>query len=214
MKNFIKEFVNNWYNISVYIAVAILLIVVFFIDDPLQKVLLCSAAVLFLHFFEEFGWPWGFPYMWMKVMMNSKETDSTKWNCNNLNSMYWNWLSAILIYILPAFFSDVNFLVLGAMVLSCEELIMHLILFNIKEKTLYNPWLVSGLFGLVPIACYFFINIFDASNYVWYDYVGAVVWFGVIFWACFRSPWYWKIGWIKWYPLTDQSAYGYDKPKK
>ena len=85
-----KRIINNWYNISVYISVAIFLIVAFFVTDSLQKVLLLSAAVLFLHFFEEFGWPGGFPYLGMKVMMGSDETDSTKWNCNNLNSMFGN----------------------------------------------------------------------------------------------------------------------------
>ena len=64
-----KQIINNWHNISVYIAGAIFLIVIFCITDPIQKVLLSSAAVLFLHFFEEFGWPGGFPYMGMKILM-------------------------------------------------------------------------------------------------------------------------------------------------
>lgn len=52
-----KGIINNWHNISVYLAGAIFLIVAFFVSNELQMVLLLSAAMLFLHFFEEFGWP-------------------------------------------------------------------------------------------------------------------------------------------------------------
>jgi len=207
-----KRIVNNWHYISVYIAAALFLIVAFLITDPLQKVLLSSAAVLSLHFFEEFGWPGGFPFLGMKVMMNSTETDSTKWNCNNLNSMYGNWLSLLLIYILPVFLPKVRFLVMGAMFLSVAELMGHLIVFNVKQKTLYNPGAVTAIFGLVPIACYYFLNLYDPAQFVWYDYALGFVWFAGIFYLCFRSPLYWNLGKKPGYPLTDHSAYGYDKP--
>lgn len=72
----------------------------------------------------------------MKVMMKSTETDSTKWNCNNLNSMFGNWLAAILIYILPAFLLNIKFMTLGAILLSVAELIMHLITFNVKKNNI------------------------------------------------------------------------------
>ena len=207
-----KGIINNWHNISVYVAGAIFLIVAFFVDNQLQMVLLLSAAVLFLHFFEEFGWPGGFPFLAMKVMMGSDETDSTKWDVNNLSSMFGNWLSVIMLYILPAFLLNIKFLTLAAMLLSVAELIMHLILFNVKEKTFYNPGAITAIFGLTPIACYYFLNIYQPGIYVWYDYVLAIIWFGVIFAFCFRSPLYWNLGKKEGYPLTEQSAYGFDRP--
>lgn len=209
-----KRIVNNWHNISVYIAGAIFVIVALFVTDSLQKVLLLSAAVLFLHFFEEFGWPGGFPFLGMKVMMRSDETDSTKWNCNNLSSMFGNWIAGTLLYILPAFFLNIKFLTLAAILLSVAELIMHLITFNVKERTLYNPGAITAIFGLTPIACYYFLNIYDASLYALHDYVFAFLWFAVIFWFCYRSPVYWNLGKKEGYPLTDQSAYGFYKPEK
>lgn len=33
------------------------------------RLLLAANVVLLLHFFEEFGWPGGFPHMGMKVLM-------------------------------------------------------------------------------------------------------------------------------------------------
>jgi len=208
----LNKIIDNWHYLSVYIAGALFLVAALALDDPLQKVLVLSAAVLFLHFFEEFGWPGGFPFLGVKVMLGSAETDSAKWDCNNLNSMFGNWLSVALIYLLPAFLPNVKFLVLGAMVLSTAELVMHLVLFNVRERTLYNPGFVTAVFGLVPLAVYFFMNLFDPSMYVWYDYVLAVVWFAAIFWLCFRSPLYWNLGKKEGYPLTDRSAYGSKKP--
>lgn len=177
-------------------------------------VLLLSAAVLFLHFFEEFGWPGGFPFLAMKVMMGSDETDSAKWDINNFSSMFGNWLPVIMLYILPALLLNVKFLTLAAMLLSVAELIMHLILFNVKEKTFYNLRVITAIFALAPIACYYFINIYQVSIYMWNDYVLGVICFGIIFAFCFRFPLYWNLGKKEDYPLTEQSAYGFDKPKE
>ena len=74
-----KKFVNNWQNISVLFAL-VAGIAAFVADDIITKLLLASIAVVFLHFFEEFGFPGGFPLMGMRVLMKSKEPDSTKWN--------------------------------------------------------------------------------------------------------------------------------------
>ena len=112
------------------------------------------------------------------------------------------------------FFLNIKFLTLAAILLSVAELIMHLITFNVKERTLYNPGAITAIFGLTPIACYYFLNIYDASLYAWHDYVFAFLWFAVIFWFCYRSPVYWNLGKKEGYPLTDQSAYGFYKPEK
>ena len=74
----IKKFINNWYNISVGLAVVSALIAIFVVDDMTQKLLWGAISIMFLHFFEEFGFPGGSAYMGMKVLMNSKEKDSTK----------------------------------------------------------------------------------------------------------------------------------------
>ena len=72
----IKKFINNWYNISVGLAAVSALIAIFVVDDMTQKLLWYAISIMFLHFFEEFGFPGGFPLMGMKVLMNSKEKES------------------------------------------------------------------------------------------------------------------------------------------
>ena len=204
----IKRLVNAWYNVSLVLAVVSALIAIFFMEDTIQKILWASIAFLFLHFFEEFGFPGGFPWMGMRVLMGSKEKDSTKWNCNNLNSMFGNWSFLILVYALPLVLRDVHFLLLAAMLFSLMELIVHLVLFNVKQRTIYNPGLVTAVFGLAPLAIYYFVNVFDKNFYVWSDYIFAVAWCVVVFWFSFRSPLYWGLGKLKGYKLTAQSAYG------
>lgn len=73
-----KKIVNNWHWISVYLAGVAALIASLVQMEPATKLLLAANCVLFLHFFEEFGWPGGFPWMGMKVLMGSNEMDSSK----------------------------------------------------------------------------------------------------------------------------------------
>lgn len=204
----IQKIVNNWYNVSVGLALVSLLVAVFIADDIIPRLLWLSIAILFLHFFEEFGFPGGFPWMGVKVLLGSREMDSTKWDCNNLNSMFGNWGFLFFIYALPLILSDVRFLTLAAMIFSILELIMHLILFNVKQKTIYNPGAVTAIFGLAPIGIYYFAAVFDKSLFVWSDYIAAVAWSAFVFWFSFRSPLYWSLGRIRGYKLKAQTAYG------
>ncbi|MBR3497977.1 MAG: hypothetical protein IKO05_03180 [Selenomonadaceae bacterium] len=64
---------------------------------------------------------------------------STKWNCNNLNSMFGNRSFLLPVYAAALALPDVHFLLLAAMIFSLPELVMHLILFNVKQRTIYNP---------------------------------------------------------------------------
>ena len=183
-----KNVINNWYNISVYLAGLTALIAIFYPLNLIQKSLYGSIVCLFLHFFEEFGVPGGFPWMGVKVLLGKNEMDSSKWDCNNLNCMFGNWGFLILVYIMPLIFPNVKFLTLSAMIFNFLELFMHLILFNAKQKSFYNPGMITAVFGLTPISCYYFAVLYDSKLFIWYDYLIAVSWFFFVFWFSFRSP--------------------------
>lgn len=102
----------------------------------------------------------------------------------------------------------VRFLMIAAVILSLGEIIMHLFLFNVRLKTIYNPGLITGLFGIGTIVIIYLVISFNPSLYMWYDYLIGLIYFAFVFWLCFRSPMYWSIGRIKGYPLTDRTAYG------
>ena len=203
-----KRIVNNWYNISVYLASATALLAILLPIGMVQKLLLASVSILFLHFFEEFGWPGGFPYMGVKILLGADEMDSAKWNCNNLSSLFGNWTFLLLVYLLPVFIPSVRFLTIGAFIFNFAELLMHLLLFNIRLKTWYNAGMITAVFGLAPISFYYFFVIFNPAGFFWWDYMLAAVYFVIIFLFCFRSPLYWKLGKKEGYEFTEQSAFG------
>lgn len=208
MKKFINKFVNHWFDVSVYVAGILALVAIFLPMSISQQLLLASIVVLLLHFFEEFGSPGGFPYMGVKILLGKDDRDPSHWNCNNLSSMYGNWLFLLLVYILPLFFPNLHVLMLSAMIFSFAELLMHLLIFNVRLKACYNPGMITGVFMLPPMAIYYFARVFDASLFSWYHYVLAVVWFMFVFWLSFRSPIYWGLGKKKGYDFTEQSAFG------
>ena len=49
-----KAIVKNWYNIAVYIALAVTVVLALGEWAETQRILLASLAVIHLHFFEEF----------------------------------------------------------------------------------------------------------------------------------------------------------------
>ena len=202
-----KKFINVWHYVSVYLAGLTALIAIFFPVTEIQKCFLAAITILFLHFFEEFGFPGGFPYMGMKVLMKSEETDSTKWSCNNLSSMFGNWGFLFLLYIIPLIF-PINFLILFGMLFLFAEVFMHLILFNVAMKTFYNPGMITGIFGCGAIGIYYFTQVFDKNIFVTTDYIFAVIYFVAVFVFSFRSKLYWDLGKKFGYDLTKQSAYG------
>ncbi|MBW3069127.1 HXXEE domain-containing protein [Actinomyces sp. 432] len=203
-----KTIVNNWHYVSVYLAGGVALAAIFIARGPLLTLQIASVMVLFLHFFEEFGFPGGFPFMGVKVLMGSGEMDSSKWDCNNLNSMYGNWGFLLLVYILPIIVPGARPLVLAAMLFNVAEILMHLVVFNVRLRTLYNPGMVTAVVGLTPIAVRYFTRVFDSASFMWFDWVIAVAWLVAVFWLCFRSPVYWGLGRKPGFALTDRTAYG------
>ena len=206
-----KRFIQNWFNISVFIAGFVAMVAILFVDDALTKLQLAALVFILLHFFEEFGWPGGFPLMGVKVLMSSGEMDKEKWGANNLSSMFGNWFFCLCIYVLPICFPRVGFLVLAGMMFNFLEVFMHLILFNVKQRTLYNPGLVTGIFGLGTIGCLYFFGYGDAFKpelFAWYDWAIAAVLMVAVFLFSFRSKLYWNLGKKPGYPFLDQTAYG------
>lgn len=108
-----------------------------------------------LHFFEEFGFPGGFPLITMLVELKSVETDTSKWDLNHLSAFFGNQWFAVIVYLLPIFCPNIPFLTLAVMIFAFAELAMHLFFFNLSLKKWYNPGLLTTLVGLVPVSVYY-----------------------------------------------------------
>ncbi len=146
--------------------------------------------------------------MGMKVLMGSSEMDSSKWNCNNLSSMFGNWGFLLMVYVLPLCLPGVRFLTLAAMMFLFAEVLMHWLAFPVRLKAFYNAGMATAVGCGVIACCYFFGGVFESASLHWYDYVLAIVWFIVNFVFFFRSKLYWNLGKKPGYALTGQSAFG------
>ena len=202
-----KNFVNHWFTASLILAIIIFPIIIFAPLDFTQKILIALIVCILLHFFEEFGFPGGFPYLGMKILMKSNEKNPAKWGANNLCSLFGNCGFMFLIYIVP-FFTEIKFFTLAAILFTFLEFFMHVVLFNVSLKTFYNPGLITAVFGMTPITIYYFYETYGQNLYNFLDYIFAFAWCIAVFMFCFRSPLYWKLGKISGYPFTKRSAFG------
>lgn len=188
------SFLYNWYYISVWVAGLLAVILTVGGWNNREKLLLGSAAVLFLHFFEEFGFPGGFAPVGMKVELHITDKDARLWPLNQLNSMIGNWLFAVLVYLLPIFLPDVKFMTLAAAVFGFAEVLMHAVIFNAALKKWYNPGLVTAVFGLLPISIWYLSTIWGQRLYSMGDIALAIIWIAFNYWLVFRSPLYKRLG--------------------
>ncbi|EFR43476.1 hypothetical protein [Streptococcus pseudoporcinus] len=131
MKNFL---IRQWYNISVYVAGFLGLVLAVGNWSLEGKLILASTIFIFLHFFEEFGFPGGFPWVAIKVELKLEEDDATKWELNSLSSWFGNWWFALAVYILALLLPGVKFLTLAVFLFAFAELLMHGIFFPVSLK--------------------------------------------------------------------------------
>jgi len=187
-----SKYIKNWYYIAVYVAGIFALIVAIGDWNLREKTLLAGLIFIFLHFYEEFGYPGGFPWIGMKIELNIKDNNPKNWPLNQVSSMFGNVWFAVFVYLLPLFLPDVRFLTLAAVIFAFPEVLGHGIIFNIKLKTWYNPGLFSSIFGLLPVSIVYLSSALHL--YTWIDLVLALIWIVLNYWVAFLSPIFKRLG--------------------
>ncbi len=184
-----RRLLDNWFNISVFLACGAFVVLGIGDFDARERLILASGGLLFVHFFEEFGYPGGFPWIGLHVEMGVTDTDTRSWTLNNLNSLIGNWWFIVVVYAAAFFLPDVRFLTVAVGVMAVLEVLMHLVGFNIGLRSWYNPGLATALMlGIVAAA--YFIPAIAASLFTWVDLALALAWVGANYWFVFRSPFY------------------------
>lgn len=167
-----KYLLCNYYNLSVPIGIAILLFT--FIDwnnlNYLSAFSLLNLAALNFHFFEEFGFPGGFPYFanTMFAMKNSPRPD--RYPINQMVCFLTNWGTALVLYVPPIFFPDKIWLGLAPVIFGLLQIVGHGIMNNIMLKTWYNGGLAAALFGHLPVGIFYIKYIVEnnlATSWDW-----------------------------------------------
>ncbi|MGI6212112.1 MAG: HXXEE domain-containing protein [Anaerovoracaceae bacterium] len=199
-----KKLTNNWYSISAYLAGFVGMIMAMGEWDIRQRMVLGSCIFLFLHFYEEFAFPGGFPNMGVRVELKITDPDPVNWPLNQLNSMVGNWWFAVVLYFGALLLPGVKFLTLSVAVFGILEAVMHTTYFNISIKKRYNPGMLTADLGLLPISIWYLVQY--AGIYRWSDLGLALVWIFGNYWFVFRSPFYQWMGKKKKYAFTEAEA--------
>ncbi|WP_026784900.1 HXXEE domain-containing protein [Pleomorphomonas koreensis] len=182
---------RHWYDLSLFIGLAILGVLALWWDSfsILQRLSIANLAVIFFHFFEEFGFPGGFGKM-ANTLYFKTTPDPRRFPLNQNAVMIGNWSVAVLFYIPPIFFPQVMWLGLLPMLFGAMQMFAHGILNNVLLKRAglrwgYNSGLVTAFFGHLPLAIaygYYVETMGLASAWDWViGAIGVVVAYGLVF---------------------------------
>ena len=174
---------RHFYNISLFLGIAILLYTWVNWNDLnyLAALGLLNLAVINLHFFEEFGFPGGFPYFANTIFGYKDSPMPDRFPLNQMSAFLTNWGTALIMYLPPIIFPDKIWLGLPAILFGgVAQLIMHAIVNNRLLKTWYNGGLATVVFGHFPIML-FYIHYIEINDLVtFWDYVIAIAL--MVFW--------------------------------
>jgi hypothetical protein len=120
------------------------------------RILLCvSLITLFIHQFEEYRLPGYFPRMINTTLFDSREPERFPLNANT--ALIINVLLGWSLYVLAIAFADkALWLATATIVVSAGNVVAHLVLFNVKGKTRYNPGMASAALLFVPMTIGYF----------------------------------------------------------
>jgi hypothetical protein len=123
--------------------------------SPIKLVLWISLVSLFLHQYEEYRIPGGFPLMLNCCLFGSNKPD--RYPLNTQTALIINVCMGWILYLLAAVFSEhALWIGIASIAVSIGNVIAHVILFNIKGKTIYNPGMGTATVFFLPISYLFF----------------------------------------------------------
>lgn len=169
---------RHFYNISFLIGIITIAGTFVFWKDLsfLQGLALLNFAVINFHFFEEFGFPGGFP-MFCNTMFGYKNSPKPdRFPLNQMSALVTNWGTAIVLYLPPIFFPNAIWFGLAPILFGgVAQLLVHGVVNNRMLKRFYNAGLAVVLFGHLPIAVLYirYITINNMANF--WDYLIGIV---------------------------------------
>lgn len=180
-----KYLLRNFYNISVFIGLAIIAYTIYDWNNLhyLSALALLNLAVINFHFYEEFGFPGGFPYFANMMFGYKNSPKPDRYPLNQMSAFLTNWGTALVMYLPPVFLPDKIWLGLTPILFGTMQVVVHGIVNNKMLKTWYNGGLATALFGHLPIAIFYIKYITENNLATVWDYVIAfvlmVVWYVV-----------------------------------
>lgn len=173
-----KFLLRHFYNLSVPIGIIIIIGTIIFWQDinALQRLALLNLAVINFHFFEEFGYPGGFPKFANTMFAYKNSPRPDRFPLNQMSAFLTNWGTALVLYIPPIIYPDAIWFGLAPILFGgLAQLIVHAIVNNKMLGTYYNAGLATVVFGHLPIAIIYIIYIHTHNLVSFWDYVIGVV---------------------------------------
>jgi hypothetical protein len=173
--NFIRR---HWYDIGLGLALITLTLQAFLRIEGLQLILLLNLVVLFLHQFEEYHWPGGFPWIFNEVVKRQSDGPADRYLLNQNSVMFIN-IMAWPFYLVPVLFPGAIWLGLGQVLFGLVgQVIFHGIVANFKLKTWYNPGLAAVLLGHAPLGIWYIAEVAGHGLVQWRDWLFALFYIG------------------------------------
>lgn len=144
-----KWFCRHWYEAGLVPAglALVLLILGWNGMELLQRISLINFIGILLHQFEEYGCPGGAPAFMNKYMRGGTD----RYPLNQFSAMLTNVIITYICYLLPVFLPDIIWLGLAPVLFGCVfQVMLHLIVFAVKFRHIYNPGLGAVLLVHVP----------------------------------------------------------------
>lgn len=169
-----KFLLRHFYNISVFIGILLIIFTLIFWEqlDVLQRLAMLNLAVLNFHFFEEFGFPGGFPKFANTMFAYKNSPKPERFPLNQMSAFLTNWGTALVLYVPPIFFPNAIWFNLASIIFGgVAQLIMHGIVNNKMLGRYYNAGLLSVVLGHLPITIIYlyYIHVHDLvtiSDYI------------------------------------------------
>lgn len=170
-----KFYCRHWYSLNLILC--LLLGVYLFVSwekiPMTSKLVALNLCFLFIHQFEEYGFPGGEPMIMNYVLQKSNKPE--RFPLNQFSAMFTNVFTAILFYGVPFFFPQIIGLCLAPMLFNIGQLIVHGIATNKVMKGIYNPGLGAVVFLHLPTTIYFIWYVYSNSLIHYYDWVIAII---------------------------------------
>jgi Protein of unknown function with HXXEE motif len=173
--NFIRR---HWYDIGLGLALIVLAWQAFARIEGVQLILLLNLVVLFVHQYEEYHWPGGFPWIFNEVVKRASDGPADRFPLNQNNVAFIN-ITAWAFYLVPVLFPGAIWLGLGQVLFGLVgQVIFHGIVVNFKLKTWYNPGFAAVLLGHVPLGIWYLAEVTGQGAVLWWDWILALVYLG------------------------------------
>ena len=172
-----------------------------------------NFAAIFLHQFEEYGRPGGFPAVWNMGLQASAKPDRYPLNSNS--AMIVNLLIPYTFYLIPLFFPNVIWLGLAPILMSISQFAVHGIMINRKLRAWYNPGMATIVLLFIPIGIAYIVYIQMNGLASGWDWLIAIVYMSVF---SYLSLWWMTMTWLadknSPYPFDEVEMRRFNVPEK